>query len=82
MLDPLMTTEQKEAAVKAEKAASDKELSAPAVVETPIIDQDGVDTHSSLPLTDEEVSFDIGGVDLPDFDAVTAETPSDDASSV
>ena len=77
MLDPLMTTEQKEAAAKAEKAATEKALSAPAVVETPITDQDGVDNHSSAPLTDAEVSFDIGGVDLPDFDAITAETTTE-----
>ncbi len=81
MLDPLMTTEQKEAAAKAEKAATEKALGAPAVVETPITDQDGVDNHSSAPLTDAEVSFDIGGVDLPDFDAITAETTTDTESS-
>ncbi len=84
MLEPLMTTEQKESAAQAEKTQTEQTLTTPLTDSTtlaPITDQDSVDATSSLPLTDADVSFDIGGIDLPDFDAVTAETTTDDTGS-
>jgi hypothetical protein len=84
MLEPLMTTDEKLARNKADKETGSTVPSTPVtevVLDMPITDQQSVDATSSLPLTDADVSFDIGGIDLPDFDAVTAETTTDDVGS-
>lgn len=71
MMEPLMTTEQKEAAAKAEKEAAEA-----AAMPLPAVTEDTV-----APVSDADISFDIGGIDLPDFDAATAEPTPESTSS-
>lgn len=63
MLDPLMTADQKEAAAKAEKVATEKASASPApqaTIDTAAPEASRTESQTSQSLADAEVSFDIG----------------------
>jgi hypothetical protein len=63
MLEPLMTADEKLARNKAYKDATDATLKAhlpEVILDATITEQSDIGSRSSLPITDAEISFDIG----------------------